>query len=270
MIWFGVNGQTGPVFPYNNPSKQTIFKLASSQTLEGEAYSSYMTKAVNLGLRDTDYKVSSVGEIFSHLHFEDITLVAGSYINSGYNKQKHEMVQSVGNAWSGFAWVYRMGTYAIILLKGDCGNVLEVEVVRSKVTPPTNAYVPPPRDVTGYVPAPRQYTPPIKPAPTLKNKFPWAWVVVAAIVGGGTAYELSKKKAAPVGKPGGAPSTTGGDTGGPGGAPSTTNVSPMNSFVLNRTMTVPKSVVFVPVKANTAIGFGISKHGASASFTFNF
>jgi hypothetical protein len=273
-VYAQTKGNVEAVFPYNFPSKEAIFNLASSNTPKGIAYAKQMLKAVNNGLRhaDTSYRISSIDEISSNLFYEDVTLPEGDYINSGFNTTTLQMKESVGHKWSGFAWVYKIGSISIILFKGDCGNVVIVAVIKAKtqpVNPTAIGYVPPPRDVTGYVSAPRQYTPPVKPLPTLKNKFPWGWVVAGAVVGGGVAYELLKKK--PIaGGPGGAPSTTGGDTGGPGGAPSTTNVSPMNPFVLNRTMTVPKSVVFVPMRANTAIGFGISKHGASASFTFNF
>ena len=151
-------GQTGPVFQYNHPSKQTLFSLATSETMEGLAYRSYLVEVINLGLRDTTLRVSmsNIEDIFSHLYLEEFYLLEGEYSNSGYNPIKGRMVPGNGHAWTGFGWVFRIGSFSIRLIKGDCGNILKTPVLRKAFSTQQTIPLFVPKD---EVPV---YTPPIK------------------------------------------------------------------------------------------------------------
>lgn len=142
MVWLGLKGQTGPVFPYNHPSKQTLRELAREETVKGYVYRKYLVETINLGLKDTAFKVSLsyVDFIFNHIFLEEVYLKEGMYKNSGYNPSTKKMDSSVGHQWNvqgkGFAWVFRVGTYSIVLIKEDCGNILTVPVIRKFVQAP--------------------------------------------------------------------------------------------------------------------------------------
>jgi hypothetical protein len=45
------------------------------------------------------------------------------------------MVPGKGHEWTGFGWVFRVGTFSIRLLKGDCANILKTPVIRITQTP---------------------------------------------------------------------------------------------------------------------------------------
>ncbi len=139
-------GQTGPVFQYNHPSKQTIYGLATAETLEGYAYRAYLVEAINIGLRDTTLRVSmsNIDDVFNHLYLEEFYLLEGEYSNSGYNPTKGKMVPGVGHAWTGFGWVFRYGSFSIRLIKGDCGNILKTPTLRKIITPQIVVSPPPP------------------------------------------------------------------------------------------------------------------------------
>lgn len=136
--WSTINGQTGPVFQYTHPSKQILEELAKEGTIKGYVYRTYLVEKINLGLIDTTFKVSEayVDFIFNHLYFEEVYLEEGNYMNSGYNPSTEKMTPSVGHKWTGFAWVFRVGTYAITLIKEDCGNILTGLVTRKFIPKP--------------------------------------------------------------------------------------------------------------------------------------
>ncbi|MFA7000195.1 MAG: hypothetical protein WC241_03720 [Candidatus Paceibacterota bacterium] len=141
MNWLVSNGQTGPVFPYDNPSKQKLYNLATSDTPKGNAFIDYMVNVINIGLRDTTFRVSQfdVDDIFANLFLEEFYLNEGEYSNSGYNPSKEKMIPGVGHAWNGFGWVYRKGTFSLRLIKGDCANILRTRVLRKNVSPPNSS-----------------------------------------------------------------------------------------------------------------------------------
>ena len=161
-------GQTGPVFQYNHPSKQTLFSLATSETMEGLAYRSYLVEAINLGLKDTTLRVSlsNIDDIFSRLYLEEFYLLENEYSNSGYNPTKGRMVPGVGHAWTGFGWVFRIGSFSIRLIKGDCGNILKTPVLRKAFAIQ--------QTIPLFVPKeePPIYTPPIKTYESPKKEDP--------------------------------------------------------------------------------------------------
>jgi len=163
LSWLVSNGQTGPVFQYTHPSKQTLLELALSKTIEGYVYRNYLVEKINLGLVDTTVRVSraNIISIFEHMFLEEVYLKEGSYMNSGYNPLKTKMDPSVGHEWTGFAWVFRMGTYVIIIIKEDCGNILTVPVIRKVI------FVPQPRPEPRPDPTPdwRTYQAPKKVYP---------------------------------------------------------------------------------------------------------
>lgn len=143
MNWLVSNGQTGPVFPYDNPSKQKLYNLATSDTPKGNAFIDYMVNVINIGLRDTTFRVSQldVDDIFANLFLEEFYLNEGEYSNSGYNPSREKMIPGIGHAWNGFGWVYRKGNFSLRLIKGDCANILRTRVLRKNVSPPNS---PPP------------------------------------------------------------------------------------------------------------------------------
>ena len=134
LSWSKLNGQTEPVFPYNHPDKQTLHSLALEGTEKGYNDRTKIVQVINLGLKDTTFCVSDsyIDFIFQHLNLEEVELKEGCYMNSGWNPSLNKMVSSVGHelGW-GFQWVFRIGTYSIILIKEDCGNVLTVPVIRT-------------------------------------------------------------------------------------------------------------------------------------------
>lgn len=131
------NGQTGPVFQYTNPDKETIHSLAVSETPKGYAFRTYLIDVINVELKDTTFKVSlaNIDYIFNNLYFEEFYLKEGEYSNSGYNPSLQKMVSGKGHEWTGFGWVFRVGTFSIRLLKGDCANILKTPVIRITQTP---------------------------------------------------------------------------------------------------------------------------------------
>ncbi|MES2930425.1 MAG: hypothetical protein V4665_01430 [Patescibacteria group bacterium] len=225
------NAQVGPVFQYTTPSKSEILDLATSQTPKGKAFARYLISQTNVGLKDTSYRVSSVEEIFQNLYWEDVTLIGGTYINSGYDPQKGRMVPSIGNAWSGFAWVYRVGTFVIPLLKGDCANVLTGLGSRLRITLTSPVIIPSkiPSDnrLLRYESTEKKQLVPFTPTANTqvpqveKKKFPWVLVIVGSVVTTTGIYFLAKGSP-DRGGPAGAPATVLPPAGGPAGAPPTT------------------------------------------------
>lgn len=135
------NGQVGPVFPYTSPSKQALISLARQETAKGETYRNYLVKIINIGLRDTTLRVDArwVDYIFEHIFLEEVNLEDGMFKNSGYDPTANQMHPSLGHkiGW-GFQWVFRVGTFTIVIIKRDCGNILEVPVIRTRVEIPQN------------------------------------------------------------------------------------------------------------------------------------
>ena len=225
--WLISNGQTGPVFQYTHPSKQTLKELAKEETVKGYVYRTYLINRINLGLKDTTFKVSEsyIDFIFNHLYLEEVYLSEGNYMNSGYDPSLRKMNQSIGHKWQGFAWVFRIGTYSIILIKEDCGNILTVSPIR-KFVPSLNTEVQKPiieRPLSNkndwvfqepkklYEPKVNLYLP---PASKEKKKIKIGWVVIPVGVAilGTAAYFFFKDYGGPAGAPGH-------DSGGPAGSP---------------------------------------------------
>lgn len=139
--WSVVSAQAvSPVFKYTHPTKDELQKLATSGTPKGKIYLDYMVEVINQGLKDTTLKVSASDTlfIFSHLFLEEVYLKRENYQNSGYSESQKKMIPSVGHldGWS-FQWVFRIGTFTIVLIKEDCGNILNVPVIRIFNDPPT-------------------------------------------------------------------------------------------------------------------------------------
>ncbi len=214
--WLKSNGQTGPVFQYTNPSKQEIYSLATEESPKGYAFRTYLLDVINSGLKDTTLRVSlvNINDVFNNLYFEEIYLEEGKYLNSGYNPSKRKMVPSVGHQWTGFGWVYKIGTFSIKTLKGDCANILSAMPVRSFVLQssfpplPKNSEVKTasfnfPEDLGGSaivtkeqpVQKPWSYEPPVKHK---KKFFRRTGVVIGGVVVGvglgGLVYAILHKK----------------------------------------------------------------------------
>jgi hypothetical protein len=231
LSWSIINGQTGPVFQYTHPSKQILEELVKEETVKGYAYRTYLVGKINLGLIDTTFKVSAsyVDFIFNHLYFEEVYLEEGNYMNSGYNPSTKKMTPSMGHKWTGFAWVFRIGTYSITVIKEDCGNILS-GIVSRKYIPKPLAIIE--QDDWSFMAPKKVYEqPPInlgfyKP-PVAEKKHKWVkWVVGGVILSAATtAYLMSRSHHYDGGGPGGAPPTplherpTPIIPGGPGGAP---------------------------------------------------
>ena len=202
------NGQVGPVFPYTSPSKEALKSLAKQESAKGETYRNYLVKIINIGLRDTTLRVDAryVDFIFEHIYLEEVNLEDGMFKNSGYDPSTDKMHPSMGHkiGW-GFQWVFRVGTFTIVIIKRDCGNILEVPVIRTKVeTPPQEHFVPAERDLNQYA-----HTDFIKqerfidPNPdlfvtkTIRTKTwfgrKWPLVVGTTVVVGVTSYLLSRQ-----------------------------------------------------------------------------
>lgn len=134
LLWIELNcfSQTKAVFPYDNPSKDILRELAFTPNAKGFAFRTSLIESINTGLADTTFKVSAtrLDEIFNHLYLEEVYLEESGYKNSGWNSVSKKMVPSIGHKWSGFAWVFRIGSFAIIVIKGDCGNILAVPVTK--------------------------------------------------------------------------------------------------------------------------------------------
>jgi len=134
-----VSGQVGPVFQYTSPSIEALKSLAKQESVKGETYRNYLIKTINIGLRDTTLRVDAryVDYIFNHLFLEEVNLEDDMFKNSGYDPITNSMCPSLGHkiGW-GFQWVFRIGTFTIVIIKRDCGNILEVPVIRRKVELP--------------------------------------------------------------------------------------------------------------------------------------
>lgn len=132
--WLASNGQTGPVFQYTNPSKDNLRSLALEQSPKGYAYREYLVEVVSLALADTltlSISFKNIDWIFDHLDLEEIYFEEGEYQNSGYDPTTKKMDPSLGHKKTMFVWVLRVGSYAIPLIKGDCGNILIAKVIRT-------------------------------------------------------------------------------------------------------------------------------------------
>jgi hypothetical protein len=133
MIWLISNGQTGPVFQYTNPSKEELKSLALEESARGYAYRSYLADVVGKALSDTlDISSENIDWIFNHLFLEEVYFEEEEYKNSGYDPKTQKMDPSRGHEKTMFVWVLRVGSYAIPLIKGDCGNILVAKVIRIK------------------------------------------------------------------------------------------------------------------------------------------
>ena len=134
LLWIELNcfSQTKAVFPYNNPSKNVLRELAFTPNAKGFAFRTSLIGVINSGLTDTTFKVSAtrLDEIFNHLYLEEVYLEERGYKNSGWDSVSKKMNPSIGHKWTGFAWVFRIGTFSIVVIKGDCGNILTVPVTR--------------------------------------------------------------------------------------------------------------------------------------------
>lgn len=133
IVWLVSNGQTGPVFQYTTPSKETLKSLTLEESSKGYAYRNYLIGVVAESLIDT-LKISekSTDLIFNNLFFEEVYFEEGEYKNSGYDSTAKKMVPSIGHEKTMFVWVVRIGSYIIPLIKGDCGNILVAKVIRKK------------------------------------------------------------------------------------------------------------------------------------------
>jgi hypothetical protein len=132
-IWLISNGQTGPVFQYTNPSKEELKSLALEESARGYAYRSYLADVVGKALSDTlDISSENIDWIFNHLFLEEVYFEEEEYKNSGYDPKTQKMDPSRGHEKTMFVWVLRVGSYAIPLIKGDCGNILIAKVIRIK------------------------------------------------------------------------------------------------------------------------------------------
>lgn len=237
LVGFASKAQVEAVFPYTTPTKDVIQKLASSNTLKGLAYRQEILKALNVGLRDTTYRPTTMEEVFSHLFSEDMELKAGTFINSGYNTKTHQMDESVGHYYNNFLWVFKIGTYTIPLLKADCANVLIVQPIRNELL----EFIPTPKEeeqkkIQFEVPKPEiavpaHFTFTQTPAAKVKNH-KWVKWVIGTIAAGGIAYLATKLlNKSKKGSPGGADLTT--EEGNPGGAPLTGHRPSLTPIVIN-------------------------------------
>ncbi|MFA6523920.1 MAG: hypothetical protein WC264_01320 [Candidatus Paceibacterota bacterium] len=139
-LLFGIElssfGQVQAIFPkYNSPSKEELKELAFQETAKGFAFRNSLIENINAGLKDTIFKVSNtrINEIFNHLYLEEVYLEEGGYMNSGWDPKTKKIVQSIGHknpTGSEFAWVFRIGTFSIIIIRSKCGNILAVPVTR--------------------------------------------------------------------------------------------------------------------------------------------
>jgi len=135
LFWIELSsfGQVQAIFPNrNSPSKEELKELAFQESAKGFAFRNSLVETINAGLKDTTFKVSvtRLNELFDHLYSEEIYLKEGKYKNSGWNPSTKKIVQSFGHEWTGFGWVFRIGTFSIICIKGDCGNILAVPVTK--------------------------------------------------------------------------------------------------------------------------------------------
>ena len=125
--------QVEAIFPKrDSPSKEKLKELAFTADAKGYAFRNSFIENTNVGLKDTTYKasVTRLDEFFDHLYLEEVYLQESGYKNSGWNPVTQKMVPSIGHKWTGFVWVFRIGTFAIPIIKGDCGNILSVPVIR--------------------------------------------------------------------------------------------------------------------------------------------
>lgn len=246
IVLMSLSGQTGPVFQYNHPLKQTIKTLSLENSSKGHAFRTYLLEVVNSNLKDTTllFSKEDIPFIFESLYFEEVYLQQGGYMNSGYNPSMKKMVPSLGHKWIGFAWVFRIGTFSFPLIKEDCGNILKTEVFRKKIqevsysnkkTVRDTIYLQPKviiRNVFSEENKVQEKVPEIILEKKEKTKF---WKFVAPILGAtalatvymllnnnrdGNSYRGSTTRTPDGGNPGGAPITPP-DGGGPGGSPTT-------------------------------------------------
>jgi len=172
---------------------------------------------------------SNIEWIFNHLYLEEVYLKEGDK-NSGYNPALQKMVPSLVNKWTGFAWVFRFGTFVIPLIKGDCANILTVPATRVHIdqAPQDSPGISKKEDwvfrpVVVKEEIPESIVRLNIPVPaSSKKKFKiWIPILGAAILGTTAALLLRKGKAAPIVVPVIEPRTMPpGLPSGPGGIPS--------------------------------------------------
>ncbi len=235
LVGLKLAGQTGPVFPYDNPTKQKLYDLASENSPKGKAYLSYLVDVINFGLKDTTCVVSANPEfIMAHLYWEEIYLKEGGYKNSGYDSISKKMHPSLGHKWTGFGWVFRIGTHSVPIMKGDCGNVVKIipvtipkkkneEVVVPEVKTETSFGLKPtplteipkvdlgkpdlPKDIGSSVItkplAENKVSEPLLPPVVKKNPLPWIIAGTAAVLIGTGIYFLVHRLSGESGEIGG-------------------------------------------------------------------
>jgi len=115
------------------------------------------------------------------------------------------MVSSTGHKWSGFGWVFRVGTFVLPLLKGDCANILTVPVIRLFPKKTIDTKKPETPEVTNWTFVPlvvkedaiAQIVPLKLPITPSKKKFKvWIPILGALVLGTAAALLLKKGKLA--------------------------------------------------------------------------
>jgi len=114
---------------YNSPSLTEIKNLMLEDSQKGKAYQQALAEVLQKGLGDTltfnregNYVNWFLGQ---NVEPKEVNLKKGEYLNSGYNPKTGKMeFFTPTKDFQGFAWVLEIGSYTLIMMKGDCGNFL--------------------------------------------------------------------------------------------------------------------------------------------------
>lgn len=122
-------GQLSPVLPYNNLGQplDTIKALALGTSAKSLAFRNCIVENIKDLLKDTlVFSEENLGWAFQYFFSEEVVLKAGEYQNSGWNAKTGKIEFFSGKDFTGFVWIFRIGSYETVICKGNCANPLNV------------------------------------------------------------------------------------------------------------------------------------------------
>jgi len=133
LLGLECSAQRRPVLPYGIYSSSDILKFTFGASSKSAEFRKYIVEKLRHLLKDTlNFSQNNLQWAFAHISSEEISLEEGQYQNSGWNPTSQKIEFFPGHKWTGFVAVFRCGSYACVLYKEDCGNILDVPLETEK------------------------------------------------------------------------------------------------------------------------------------------
>jgi hypothetical protein len=122
------------VLPYGSYGNTKILAFSLGTSAKPVEFRNLIVKKLQKLLKDTlNFSEKNLKWAFDNYIFsEEISLEEGQYQNSGWNPTSQKIEFFPGHKWTGFVAVFRCGSYACVLYKEDCGNILDVPLETEK------------------------------------------------------------------------------------------------------------------------------------------